>query len=130
MEFLLGKRMRKELFDLSSDVAVVIGGTGSLGGAIAEALASYGAHVVISGRSKERGESRVTAIRDMGGKATFWPVDVTDRERLVTARGEIEAELGSVSVLVNAAGGNRPNATPFSGQPVQRFDVRSMAKRF
>jgi NAD(P)-dependent dehydrogenase (short-subunit alcohol dehydrogenase family) len=55
--------------DLSTDVAVVLGGTGVLGGALAEGLASAGASVVVAGRNEERGEARVAAIRAAGGRA-------------------------------------------------------------
>jgi len=103
--------MPENLFDLSSNVAVVIGGTGVLGGAMAEALASHGAHVIVGGRSEERGQARVDAITAAGGKASFQSIDATDRDKLVAARDAIEKEHGKVSILVNAAGGNRPDAT-------------------
>ncbi|HHK41958.1 MAG TPA: D-mannonate oxidoreductase, partial [Planctomycetaceae bacterium] len=51
--------MEKGLFDLSDEVAVVLGGTGVLGGAMAEALARQGARVAVVGRNAERGELRV-----------------------------------------------------------------------
>jgi NAD(P)-dependent dehydrogenase (short-subunit alcohol dehydrogenase family) len=59
-----------ELFDLSSEVAVVLGGTGVLGGALAGGLAGAGAQVAILGRNAERGTTRVEAIRKAGGG---WP---------------------------------------------------------
>ena len=46
------------LFDLSGDVAVVIGGTGVLGGAMAEGLAQAGARIALLGRNAERGQAR------------------------------------------------------------------------
>ncbi len=99
------------LFDLSEQVAVVIGGTGGLGGAMADALASAGAQVAIVGRSAERGEQRVSAIAAAGGRAVFQAADALDPTSLVTARDTIESKLGAVTILVNAAGGNRPDAT-------------------
>jgi NAD(P)-dependent dehydrogenase (short-subunit alcohol dehydrogenase family) len=51
--------MATNLFDLSEEVAVVIGGTGVLGGSMALALATSGAKVVVAGRSAERGKARV-----------------------------------------------------------------------
>ncbi|MFM1942891.1 MAG: hypothetical protein RI897_1873, partial [Verrucomicrobiota bacterium] len=64
--------MSTTLFDLSGEVAVVIGGTGVLGGAIAEGFASAGARVAIVGRSEEKGRERVEAIRMAGGEAEFF----------------------------------------------------------
>jgi NAD(P)-dependent dehydrogenase (short-subunit alcohol dehydrogenase family) len=103
--------MNRNLFDLSSEVAVVIGGTGSLGGSMAEALAGAGAKVAIVGRSAERGQERVDAIIAAGGQAMFQSADAMDRNSLIQARDAINTQLGPVSVLVNAAGGNRPDAT-------------------
>ena len=54
--------MRPDLFDLTDEVAVVLGGTGVLGGAMAEALASAGARVAVVGRSAERGHECVRRI--------------------------------------------------------------------
>ena len=103
--------MKNDLFDLSSETAVVIGGTGVLGGAMAEALAAYGAKVAVVGRSEERGTERARAIEAAGGQAIFQAADAVDRDSLVRARDAINERLGPVSVLLNAAGGNRPDAT-------------------
>ncbi|MCA9049628.1 MAG: SDR family oxidoreductase [Planctomycetaceae bacterium] len=103
--------MMSDLFDLSGDVAVVIGGTGILGGAMADALGAFGAKVAVIGRSEERGTARVRAIEAAGGTAVFQSADALDPESLRTARDVINEKLGPVSVLVSAAGGNRPDAT-------------------
>ena len=103
--------MTTNLFDLSDDVAVVIGGTGTLGGAMADALAAHGAKIAILGRSEERGAARVKEIEAAGGTAMFHTADALNPETLVTARDAINAQLGKVSVLVSAAGGNHPDAT-------------------
>jgi NAD(P)-dependent dehydrogenase (short-subunit alcohol dehydrogenase family) len=103
--------MTAGLFDLSSDVAVVIGGTGGLGGAMADALAACGAKVAVVGRSAERGAVRVAEIEQNGGTALFQSADALDKQSLTSARDAIATELGTISILVNAAGGNRPEAT-------------------
>jgi NAD(P)-dependent dehydrogenase (short-subunit alcohol dehydrogenase family) len=103
--------MTNDLFSLKGESAVVIGGTGVLGGAIAEALAAQGARVVIVGRSRERGEARVRGIEAAGGEALFQFADAMDAEAVRAARDAIEKQFGVASVLVNAAGGNRPEAT-------------------
>ncbi|MDA1277865.1 MAG: SDR family oxidoreductase [Verrucomicrobia bacterium] len=107
------------LFDLSGEVAVVIGATGVLGGALAEGLAAAGASVAVVGRNADRGNARVEAIQKMGGKARFVQADAIERESLGKAHDEIRAQLGSPSILVNAAGGNDPKVTVTSERPVE-----------
>lgn len=99
------------LFRLDDDVAVVIGGTGELGGAMADALAAFGAKVAVIGRSEERGRARAQEIIDAGGIARFYAADALQQASLQAACDAITKELGTPSVLVNAAGGNRPDAT-------------------
>ena len=103
--------MASDLFDLTNVSAVVLGGTGVLGGAMASALAAQGARVAIVGRSQERGSARVGAIAAAGGTAMFQQADALDPRSLRAARDAIAAEFGPATVLVNAAGGNRPDAT-------------------
>jgi NAD(P)-dependent dehydrogenase (short-subunit alcohol dehydrogenase family) len=105
------KYMANSLFDLSAEVAVVIGGTGALGGGMASALASCGAKIAIVGRSEERGMERVRAIEAAGGQAIFQAADALSLDSLRIARDAINSKLGAVSVLINAAGGNKPEAT-------------------
>jgi len=103
--------MKNDLFDLTQETAVVLGGTGVLGGAMAEALASAGARVAIVGRSEERGRERVRSIESAGGRAIFQSADALNHDSLVRARDAILGQWGSVSVLVNGAGGNKAEAT-------------------
>ncbi|HWN94025.1 MAG TPA: SDR family oxidoreductase [Methylomirabilota bacterium] len=100
-----------KLFDLSGEIAVVIGATGELGGAIAEGLAQAGAVVAVLGRNRDKGTVRVRRITDAGGKAEFFPADAVSRESLRTARESIEKQLGPITILINAAGGNDPKVT-------------------
>ena len=100
-----------QLFSLENDVAVVLGGTGGLGGAMAEALAAQGASLAVVGRSAERGAERVAAIKAAGGKCIFQAADALHSDSLQQACDQIEKQLGPVTVLVNAAGGNKPEAT-------------------
>lgn len=101
----------QEIFRLDEKTAIVVGGTGVLGGAMASSLASAGAKVAVVGRSAERGQARVDTISAAGGKALFQAADVLDVESLSEARQRIVDQFGEVSILVNAAGGNRPAAT-------------------
>jgi NAD(P)-dependent dehydrogenase (short-subunit alcohol dehydrogenase family) len=97
-----------KLFDLAGEVAVVIGATGALGGALAEGLAEAGAAVAVLGRNEERGLKRAKAIESAGGKAAFFPADALQKESLHKAHQAIVKSLGAPTVLVNAAGGNDP----------------------
>jgi NAD(P)-dependent dehydrogenase (short-subunit alcohol dehydrogenase family) len=96
----------EELFGLAGQVAVVIGGTGTLGGALAEGIAQAGAHVVIAGRSAERGQERVAAIEQLGGAASFLEVDVMQRSSIEELLRQTVAQRGRVDMLINGAGVN------------------------
>jgi NAD(P)-dependent dehydrogenase (short-subunit alcohol dehydrogenase family) len=100
-----------KLFDLSGEVAVVIGATGELGGAIAEGLAQAGAAVAVLGRNRDKGEARVKKIAEAGGSAAFFAADAVSRQSLSSAHSQIEKQLGPITILVNAAGGNDPKVT-------------------
>ena len=110
-----------ELFGLDGRAAVVTGGTGVLGGAMARGLARAGAKVGVLGRRREKAEAAVQTIEEMGGEALAMPADVLDRGQLEAARGAVEERWGRLDVLVNAAGGNMPQATLEPGQSF--FDV-------
>lgn len=103
--------MSQSLFDLTGEVAVVIGATGVLGGALAEGLAKAGAKVAVLGRNAERGNACVDRISKAGGVAQFFAADASSRESLEAARTAVEAAFGPATVLVNAAGGNDPKVT-------------------
>jgi NAD(P)-dependent dehydrogenase (short-subunit alcohol dehydrogenase family) len=75
-----------ELFSLKGQVAVVTGGTGVLGGAMARGLSRAGAKVGVLGRRKEKAEAAVRAIEADGGGALALPADVLDRGDLEAAR--------------------------------------------
>ena len=72
----------KELFNLNEDVAVVIGGTGELGGTMAEALGAAGAKVAVVGRNADRGNARASRITDNGGEAKFFAADGLNADSL------------------------------------------------
>ncbi len=99
------------MFDLTGRVAAVIGGTGVLGGAVCEGLASAGAAVAVLGRSVERGSARAESIVGSGGRGLAVSVDATDRASVEAARAEVERQLGPIDILVNAPGVN--SQTPF-----------------
>ena len=100
-----------KLFGFDGQTAVVVGGTGVLGGTICEGLAQAGAHVVVSGRSAERGNERVDAIKKLGGSASFVEVDAASRKSFEALLAAVVKERGKVDALVNCAGVN--SSTPY-----------------
>ncbi|MFT5469600.1 MAG: NAD(P)-dependent dehydrogenase (short-subunit alcohol dehydrogenase family) [Verrucomicrobiales bacterium] len=100
-----------DLFGLKGKNAVVIGGTGTLCGTMAEGLAAAGAEVVIVGRSEEKAKERLDAIEAAGGKAFFVAADVASRESTEELCKEVLERFGRADILVNGAGINSP--TPF-----------------
>ena len=118
------------LFDLTGEVAVIIGATGVLGGALAEGLAEAGAKVAVLGRNKERGEARVKAIQAKGGKAAFFSCDAISRSSLNAAHGQIEAQLGAATILLNGAGGNDPKVTVTAENPFENITLDDWRSNF
>lgn len=110
-----------DLFALQGKTAVVTGGTGVLGGALARGLAAAGAAVGILGRRADKAEQGAQAIAAQGGRAFALPADVLDRNALLAARDAALARGGSIDILVNAAGGNVPAATVYGD--VNFFDL-------
>ncbi len=108
------------LFSLKNRVAVVIGGTGELCGAMAEGLAGAGAEVVLVGRNEAKATARLEKIHAAGGTAWFHAADATSRADLVTLRDAVLARSGRIDVLVNGAGVNSP--TPLLQISEDEFD--------
>lgn len=109
-----------QLFGLDDQVAVVIGATGELGGALATGLAQAGAKVVVAGRNAERGEARVAAIEQLGGQAAFAEVDATAAESIEALLAKSLEIYGQVDILINCAGVN--SADPYFDIKVEDFD--------
>lgn len=101
----------REMFGLDGLTAVVIGGTGTLGGAFCDALGAAGAHVLVVGRNDEHGSERVKAIRDNGGSADYFRCSATERSELEALVAHLKSEGREANILINGAGVNSP--TPF-----------------
>jgi NAD(P)-dependent dehydrogenase (short-subunit alcohol dehydrogenase family) len=97
--------------NISGQTAVITGGAGVLGGAMVEELAMRGANVVIIGRNEEKAKKKAEEINSSGKKAIGLSSDVTDRSQLEIAKEKIKEEFGGIDILINAAGGNHPQAT-------------------
>jgi len=109
----------ENLFSLTGRTAVVVGGTGVLGGALADGLGGAGAFVVVAGRGADRGEARVAAIREAGGDGMFVSVDATDRESVKALLAATVAARGKADILVNCAGVN--SSVPYFDSPDDDF---------
>lgn len=99
------------LFSLDGRVAVVIGGSGTLGSVFSRALASAGAAVAIVGRSQEKAEQAAEELRSDGFKAIGLAADTTSKDQLSEARDAVIKEFGRTDILINAPGVN--SSTPF-----------------
>ena len=122
--------MASELFNLSGEVAVVIGGTGVLGGAIAEGFAAAGAKVAILGRNADNGELKAKKLRNTGAQSHYFPADAMSRESLRAARQATEMTLGPCTILVNAAGGTDPNTTVTAEKPLDVLPLEAWRNNF
>jgi NAD(P)-dependent dehydrogenase (short-subunit alcohol dehydrogenase family) len=98
-------------FRLDGKVALITGGTGVLGTAMARGLAEAGAKVVVLGRRLEAGEQLVNSLKNAGYEGMAVAADVLDPDQLTAARQQVLDTFGSLDILVNAAGGNLPGAT-------------------
>lgn len=100
-----------EIFSLSGKNAVVLGGTGVLGSEICRGLAGFGASVAVTSRSLDRARGLATEVEALGVKSLGYQADATREESLRETCAQILQEFGSIDILVNAVGGNRPDAT-------------------
>jgi 3-oxoacyl-[acyl-carrier protein] reductase len=82
--------------------AVIYGGGGSVGGAVARAFAGEGANVFLAGRTREPLEAVVTDIEATGGRAEVSQVDALDEQAVDQHVGEIVQRAGSIDVSFNA----------------------------
>ncbi|MEX0322170.1 MAG: SDR family oxidoreductase [Puniceicoccaceae bacterium] len=103
--------MIQELFSLDGKVALVIGGTGELCGAMAEGIAEAGARIVLVGRNEEKAKARMESIQAAGGEVDFLKADVSTRSALDDLLASAIELAGGIDIVVNGAGVN--SATPF-----------------
>lgn len=119
-----------KLFQLTGETAVVIGGNGALGGAIARGLHQSGASVAIVGRDGKKAEPLLEEAKKMKQPMKFYQADATSENDLRSAMSVIEKELGPTTVLVNAAGGNQPAVTLTDGRTFEKMKVEDWVHNF
>jgi 2-deoxy-D-gluconate 3-dehydrogenase len=96
--------MMSPLFDLTGKVALVTGGNGGIGLAMAQGMASCGASIAIAGRSEEKAGPALASLRELGAACTFLAGDVTQKVTCVKLVADTVAEFGRLDILVNNAG--------------------------
>ena len=94
-----------DAFRLEGRVAIIPGGGGAIGSAIAAALAAAGAQVAVVGRSRERLEEAAAPIRAHGGTCLAIAADVTAADESDRMVADVLDQLGKVDIIVNAVGG-------------------------
>jgi len=104
--------MTTEFSDIKNKVCVVTGGCGVFGNIFSSSLLKAGAKVAIIDYKKGRCEDCAQNLAKKSDEPVLCVVaNVLDKETLVEARKEINKQLGKIDVLINAAGGNSPDAT-------------------
>ncbi len=118
----------KNAYDFSDRVAVLTGGAGVLGSAMAGALAGAGAQAAILDINREAAEQVAAGLRERGSRVLAFQVNVLDRASIEQAAQQVLSEFGHVDILINGAGGNRKEATTSFDLPF--FDLPPDALRW
>lgn len=107
--------------NVKNKVVIITGGSGVLGGSMAEAFAQGGAKLVIIGRNRTKIDETVSKLRQLTPHVLGIPTDVMSTADLERSKTAILAQFGQIDVLINAAGGNIPKATQSDVQSI--FDL-------
>ena len=100
-----------EVKDLKDKVVVITGAGGVICGGLADAIAQNGAKVALLDLNLEAAQRVADRLTAKGLVARAYQCNVLDKASIVAARDEVTAELGTVDILINGAGGNNPRAT-------------------
>lgn len=115
-------------FSLQKKSVIVTGGTGILGKAFIEAIASEGGKAGILGRNKIVAEERAHEIVQAGGKAIPLIADIHNEQELEKAKSLMLSEFGKIDGLVNGAGGNIPEAIVEPGDDIFSLNITGIEK--
>ncbi len=116
------------LNDLQGKVAAVTGGAGVLCSAMCRALAAAGAKVAVLDLAADPARGLAEGIDATGGQAASVVCNVLERESVEAAARQVLAKFGRIDILVNGAGGNKPQATTTPEQSF--FDLPADALRW
>lgn len=106
---------------LQDKVAVIYGGGGAIGGAVAEAFARHGAQVVVAGRTIATLERTACRIWDGGGRVEVLPVDAMDASDVERHAGKIVDRFGRIDISFNAIELGETQGGPLVGMTADRF---------
>jgi len=95
---------------LKGQVALISGGAGGIGRAVAWLFARTGAHVVVAGRNEEKLATLVAALRGSGWQASYTIVDIRDPASVARLYEKVLNDRGRLDIVVNSAGGQFPGA--------------------
>ena len=101
--------------------AVVYGGGGKIGGAVARAFAAAGARVHLAGRTPERLEAVAEEIRAAGGTAETARLDALDERSADRHANEVVARSGTIDISFNLISYGDVQGTPLADMPVDDF---------
>ena len=118
----------QKLYDISGKTAVVTGGAGVLCAVMCRALAQAGAKVAVLDLNPDAAEHLAAEIRSTGGEAISVVCNVLDKACIESSAQEVLAKFGHVDILINGAGGNKPQATTNPEQSF--FDLPAEALRW
>jgi NAD(P)-dependent dehydrogenase (short-subunit alcohol dehydrogenase family) len=118
----------ESLFASPGKVAAVTGGGGVLCSAMCHALARAGAKVAVLDLLEPAARKVAEEITAAGGEAMAVPVDVLDKTSVQAACDAVRARFGRVDILINGAGGNKPQAT--TSPELSFFDLPPEAIRW
>jgi NAD(P)-dependent dehydrogenase (short-subunit alcohol dehydrogenase family) len=118
----------QSLFDIKDKVAAVTGGAGVLCAAMCRALAQSGTKVAVLDLRQEPAEALAAEICSAGGEAIGLACNVLEKASVETAAQALLAKFGRVDILINGAGGNKPQATTNPEQSF--FDLPADALRW
>ena len=98
-------------FSCADKTAVITGGSGVLGSAMALALGKSGARIALIARNENKLQEKTQELKNQGVTAMYSLASVTSKSELLKAKEEIKSEFGKVDILINSAGGNMSGAT-------------------
>ncbi len=99
-----------DIFSLDGRVALIPGGGGGIGSALAEALAGAGARVAVAGRTRETCDATVERVRAAGSEGLAITADATREDDVDRMVAETLEHFGRIDILINAVGGGAGKA--------------------